>query len=252
MVAEFGNAFIRGSLAERVLTTAKHFPGQGNTIVDSHIDLPVVEGDSLHLMNNEIYPFIQAINVGIQSIMIGHLYVPGLDKQKNVPATLSKPIVNDLLKNKLGFDGLIITDAMNMQAVTKYYSVAEATIMAVKAGNDILLMPPDEEIAINALVSAVQSGEINIKRINESVTKILAAKRWLKLQDNRFTNVDNIFENIATKSNLKLAQEIADKSITLIKNIRKIIPLKKESVMYYQLLFHTEFPKIQRSFFRLL
>jgi len=228
IVSEFGNAFIRGSFAERVLTTAKHFPGQGNTIVDSHIDLPVVEGDSLHLMNNEIYPFVQAINVGVQAIMIGHLYAPGLEKQKDVPATLSKSIVTDLLRNKLGFGGLVITDAMNMQAITKYYSVAEATIMAVKAGSDILLMPPDEEIAINTLVSAVKSGEIEVERINESVAKILAAKRWLKLQDTRFTNIDNIFENIATEAHLKLAKEIADKSITLVKNRRKIIPLKKE------------------------
>ena len=226
IVSEFGKAFIRGSIAERVLTTAKHFPGQGNTVVDSHIDLPVVNGDSLYLMKNEIYPFIQAINEDVQSVMIGHLYVPGLDKQKDVPATLSKVIVTDLLKNKLGFEGLIITDAMNMQAITKYYSVAEATIMAVKAGNDIILMPPDEEIAINALVSAVQSGEIDIKRINESVTKILAAKRWLKLQDNRFTNIDNVSDNISTVSNLNLARKIADKSITLIKNRRKIIPLR--------------------------
>lgn len=226
VVSEFGNAFIRGSFAERVLTTAKHFPGQGNTIVDSHIDLPVVNGDSLYLMNNEIYPFMCAIKTGVQSVMVGHLYVPGLEKQKNVAATLSKSIVTNLLKGKLDFDGLIITDAMNMQAITKYYSVAEATIMAVKAGNDIILMPPDEEIAINTLVSAVQSGEIDIKRINESVVKILAAKRWLNLQKKRYTNVDNIFDNISAGSNLKLAEEIADKSITLVKNRRKIIPLR--------------------------
>lgn len=228
IVSEFGNAFIMGSTTGRVLSTAKHFPGQGNTIVDSHIDLPVVIGDSLHLMNNEIYPFKQAIMVGVQSIMIGHLYLPGLEKVKGLPSTLSKSIVTDLLKNKLNFNGLIITDAMNMQAITKYYSVAEATIMAVKAGNDMLLMPPDEEIAINALVSAVQSSEIDIQRINESVIKILAAKRWLKLQDNKFTNIDNIFNHIGTEQNKKLAEVIADKSITLVKNTRKIIPLRAE------------------------
>ena len=225
IVSEFGNAFIRGAYVERVLSTVKHFPGQGNTVVDSHIDLPVVKGDSLYLLDNEIYPFTQAINIGVQSVMIGHLYVPGLEKEKGLPATLSKSIVTDLLKNKLGFDGLIITDAMNMQAITKYYSVAEATIMAIKAGNDMILMPPDEEIAINALVSAVQSGEIDIQRINESVIKILAAKRWLKLQDNRFANVDKIRDSVKTEQNLNLAQNIADRSITLVKNRRGVIPL---------------------------
>ena len=226
IVAGYGNAFIKGTFVERVLSTAKHFPGQGNTVVDSHVDLPVVTGDSVYLINNEVYPFVKAINIGVQSIMIGHLYVPGLEKRPGVPATLSKSIVTDLLKNRLGFDGLIITDAMNMRAVTKYYSVAEAAIMAVKAGNDMLLMPPDEEIAINALVSAVQSGEIDINRINESVIKILAAKRWLKLWENRFTNVDKISDNIATEQNLKFAEKIADKSITLVRNTRKVIPLK--------------------------
>ncbi len=228
LVSEFGNAFIKGSFFERIITTAKHFPGQGNTLVDSHIDLPIVKGDSLYLLRHEIYPFVQAINTGVQSIMIGHLYLPGLEKHKGLPASLSKSIVTDLLKNKLGFDGLIITDAMNMQAITKYYSVAEAAILAVKAGNDMLLMPPDEEIAINSLVSAVQSCEIDIQRINTSVIKILAAKRWLKLQENRFTNVDKISENIGTEQNLKLAQDIADRSITLVKNTRKVIPLNPE------------------------
>ncbi len=226
IVSEFGNEFIRGLKRGRMIATAKHFPGHGNTVVDSHLDLPVVSGDSAYLMKNEIYPFIRAIKEGVQAIMIGHLFVPGLEKQKGVPATLSKTIVTDLLKNKLGFDGLIITDGMNMQAITKYYSVAEAAVLAVKAGNDIILMPPDEEIVINALVSAVQSGEIDIQRINESVRKILAAKRWLKLQDNRFTNVDKIKDNIATQSDLKLAEEIADSSITLVRNLRRVIPLK--------------------------
>ncbi len=226
IVSEFGSAFIRGATEVRIITTAKHFPGHGNTSVDSHFELPVVKGSRAYLMDNEIYPFIRSIKAGVQAVMVGHLYVPALEEQQEVPATLSKSIVTDLLKNKLGFDGLIITDAMNMQAVTRYYSVAEAAVLAVKAGNDILLMPPDEEIAINALVSAVESGEIDIQRINESVRKILAAKRWLKLQDNRFTNVDKIYGNIAVESNLKLAEEIADRSITLVRNIGKIIPLR--------------------------
>ena len=226
IVAEFGNSFIRGSLTERVITTAKHFPGHGSTTIDSHLDLPTVLGDSTYLMSHEIYPFVQAIKSGVQAIMVGHLYVPGLEKQPGVPATLSKPIVTNLLRNKLDFNGLIMTDAMNMQAITKYYSVAEATILAVKAGNDIILMPPDEGIAINAMVTAVQSGEIDIQRINDSVIRILAAKRWLKLQNNRVGDFDKIRDLINSEKNLSLAEQIADRSITLVKNTRRIIPLK--------------------------
>jgi beta-N-acetylhexosaminidase len=228
IVAEFGNSFIRGSLTDRVITTAKHFPGHGNTAVDSHLDLPTVSGDSAYLMNNEIYPFEQAIKNGVQAVMVGHLYVPGLEKRPGVPATLSRSIVTDLLRNKLDFKGLIITDAMNMQAITKYYSVADATILAVKAGNDIVLMPPDEDIAINALVTAVQSGEIDIQRINESVVRILAAKRWLKLQNKRVTDFDKIRNLMGSEKNFSLAENIADRSITLVKNLKRIIPLKTD------------------------
>jgi beta-N-acetylhexosaminidase len=228
IVAEFGNSFIRGSLTERVITTAKHFPGHGNTTVDSHLDLPTVSGDSTYLMNNEIYPFKQAIINGVQAIMVGHLYVPGLEKQPGVPATLSRSIVTNILRNRLDFNGLIMTDAMNMQSITKYYSVAEATILAVKAGNDIILMPPDEDIAINALVAAVQSGDIDIQRINESIVRILAAKRWLRLQSYRFADFEKIRKLIGSEKNPGLAENIADRSITLIKNTRRMIPLKTD------------------------
>jgi beta-N-acetylhexosaminidase len=226
IVAKYAGEFIRGSRQIGIITTAKHFPGHGNTKIDSHIDLPVIEGDSTYLFNNEIYPFKRAINNDVQSIMVGHLVVPALEDNDSLPATLSYKIVTDLLKQKLGFDGLIITDAMNMQALTKYFPEDTAAVMAVKAGNDILIMPPHVETTINALVDAVQSGEIDIQRINESVRKILAAKRWLQLQNNKISNIDDIWEKIATKSSLALASKIADKSITLVKNTRRVIPIK--------------------------
>lgn len=224
-VAKFANELIDGAKSERFISTVKHFPGHGNTTGDSHLELPVVNGDTTHLLNNELYPFIKTIENGVQAVMVGHLYVPAYEQEKGLPSSLSKAIVTGLLKNKLGFDGLVITDALNMQAVTKYYSVAESALLAVKAGNDILLMPPDEDIVINTIVNAVQSGEIDIKRINTSVRKILAAKRWLQIQDNRFVNIDKINEHIGTSQNKKLAQMIADNSITLVKNSRNIIPI---------------------------
>lgn len=226
IVAQYVDEFIKGSRQVGILTTAKHFPGHGNTKIDSHIDLPVIEGDSTYLINNEIYPFIRAIHDDVQSIMVGHLLVPALESGEGLPASLSKKIVTDLLKERLGFDGLIITDAMNMQALTKYYPASEAAVMAVNAGNDILIMPPDEEETINVMVDAVQSGKIDIQRINESVRKILAAKRWLQLEKNKISNINNLWKKIATKSNLALASEIADKSITLVRNTRRVVPVR--------------------------
>ncbi len=226
IVAKYTGEFIRGSRQIGNISTAKHFPGHGNTKIDSHIDLPLIEGDSTYLLNNEIYPFKRLINNDVQSIMVGHLVVPALEDNDSLPATLSYKIVTDLLKHKLGFDGLIITDAMNMQALTKYFREDTAAVMAVKAGNDILIMPPHVETTINALVDAVQSGEIDILRINESVRKILAAKRWLRLQKNKISNIDDIGEKISTKSSLALASKIADRSITLVKNTRRVIPIR--------------------------
>ena len=224
IVSRFTSAFVRGESEEKVLSTAKHFPGHGNTEIDSHADMPKIAVDQYNLANIELAPFSAAINAGVKSVMIGHLYVPALDPSR-VPASLSKRIVTDLLKGEMGFKGLVVTDAMNMSAVTKYYSVSEATVMAVQAGNDIILMPPDEEIAINSIYDAVEKNEISIDRINESVKKILAAKKWLQIDRNKFSDLDNLNKIISIESHKKLAKDIAVKSITLVKNDDKLIPV---------------------------
>jgi len=157
--------------------------------------------------------------------MVGHLDVPSLDPVKGVPATLSESIIDHLLKRELGFDGLIITDAMIMEAITKYYSTEEAVVLAVKAGNDVILTPPDEETAIIALNLAVYSGKISINRIDESVRKILAAKRWLRIEQNRYSDIENIKQSVSIKRHFNLAKEIAENSITLLKNDDDILPL---------------------------
>ena len=224
-VTKFIQAFIKGANEERTLTTVKHFPGHGNTTIDSHRDLPRINGSKNFLLKNELYPFIKSIESKVHSVMIGHLDVPSLEPVKGVPATLSKSIVDYLLKKELGFDGLIITDAMIMEAITKYYSTEEAVVLAVKAGNDVILMPPDEETAITALNLAVYSGEISINRIDESVRKILAAKRWLRIEQNRYSDIENIKQSATIKSHINLAKEIAENSITLLKNDDDILPL---------------------------
>lgn len=224
-VAKFIKAFIKGAKEEKTLTTVKHFPGHGNTTIDSHRDLPRINGSKKFLLKNELYPFIKAIESKVHSVMIGHLDVPSLEPVKGVPATLSESIVEHLLKKELGFDGLIITDAMIMEAITKYYSTEEAVVLAVKAGNDVILMPPDEETAITALNLAVYSGEISINRIDESVRKILAAKRWLRIEQNKYTDIEKIKQSVTIKSHINLAKEIAENSITLLKNDDDILPL---------------------------
>ncbi|NNG27862.1 MAG: serine hydrolase [Ignavibacteriaceae bacterium] len=224
-VAKFIEAFINGAKEERSLTTIKHFPGHGNTTIDSHRDLPQINGSKDFLLKNELYPFTKAIGSKVHSVMVGHLDVPSLEPVKGIPATLSKSIVDHLLKKELGFDGLIVTDAMIMEAITKYYSTEEAVVLAVKAGNDVILSPPDDETAITALSLAVYSGEISINRIDESVRKILAAKRWLRIEQNKFSDIDKIKQSVTIKGHKNLAKEIAENSITLLKNDDGLLPL---------------------------
>ena len=219
-VSSFVNAFVKGSDDGKMLTSIKHFPGHGNTIVDSHHDLPRISGSKEYLFQNELYPFIQAINKGIKAVMIGHLEVPSLDNNAGTPASLSYPIVTQLLKEELGFEGLIITDAIDMRAITRYYSQEEAAVKAVLAGNDIILSPLKPKEVIDAIYNAVNEGIINESRINESVKKILSAKYWLGLLDGNSINGNQEFD----KQKI-LAQRIADESITLLKNDDNILPL---------------------------
>lgn len=225
--SKFCEAFIYGTLSARVLSTAKHFPGHGNTHIDSHLEIPIIKGSKKYLLENELVPFTASIRAGVQSIMVGHLAVPGIEKKPKITATLSKKIITGLLIKKLKFDGLIMTDAMNMDSISKNFSAAEAAIMAFNAGNDLILFPPDEEIAVNALHSAAKRGEINRERIDHSLRKLLSAKRWLKIHEKRFVELNDIPKKVSTKRHVELAKTIAEKSITLIKNDEMLIPINK-------------------------
>ncbi len=227
LTSDFCSAFINGTASARVLTTAKHFPGHGNTHIDSHLEIPIITGNIKTLLQNELVPFSASIKAGVHSIMAGHLGIPGIEKNPKITATLSQKVITDLLKNKMKFDGLIVTDAMNMESVTKNFSAADATVKAFKAGNDLILFPPDEEIAIDALHTAVKYGEFNNERINHSLRKLLAAKRWLKIEDKRFINLNDIPKTVSSKKHFALAEIIAEKSITLVKNKKHILPIDK-------------------------
>jgi len=223
-VSEFVSSFILGTKHGRMIATVKHFPGHGNTEIDSHTDLPMISGDKQKLFENELYPFVNAVNFGVQSVMVGHLEVPAYD---TIPATLSKTIITNLLINALGFDGLVVTDAMNMNAINNYnsFSPEEIFVLAVKAGNDIVLMPQQPSIAINAIYNAVTNGEISEERIEKSVRKILSAKRWLRIERKLNLNTHSIIDSINNSTHNRLAKKIAEQSITLIKNDAGVIPL---------------------------
>jgi beta-N-acetylhexosaminidase len=224
LVTEFCKSYIKGSFDGGVISTAKHFPGHGNTNIDSHNELPVITGSKDYLLENEISPFTDLIADGVQAIMTGHLNVPAYENDEKLPASLSYNVITKLLKEKLGFKGLIITDALDMKAVTNYYDAGETCIKAFNAGNDILLMPTSIKDGITAVYNAVKSGEIKINRLNESVRKILSAKRWLKLSKEKFESVE-IPKRIRIEGHYALSKQIAENSVTIVKMDNDLLPI---------------------------
>jgi beta-N-acetylhexosaminidase len=224
LVTEFCKSYIKGSFDAGVISTAKHFPGHGNTNIDSHNELPIISGSKNYLMENELKPFIDLIADSVQAIMIGHLNVPAYESDEKLPASLSFNIITKLLKEKLGFNGLIITDALDMKAVTNYNDAGETCVKAFNAGNDILLMPTSIRDGITAVYNAVKSGEIKLSRLNESVRKILSAKRWLKLDKQNFQKKD-IPKRIRLEEHYSLSKNIAENSVTIVKMNSELLPL---------------------------
>ncbi len=226
LVGKLASAFVIGTQDAGVVATAKHFPGHGDTDVDSHSALPVINYGYPQLEKVELVPFRDDVAAGVKSVMVAHIAFEKFEGKPGVPSTLSHRISTDLLQDSVGFHGLIVTDALTMKGVTKTYSAAEAAVMAVKAGADILLMPPDDEVAINAVTRAVERGEISPERIDESVRKILSIKSELGLDKNRFINVDNISKIVGIESHKLLAKKAARHSITIVKNDGNLIPLQ--------------------------
>jgi beta-N-acetylhexosaminidase len=233
LVERLSNSFLKGVQDGGMIATSKHFPGHGNTDVDSHRDLPLIAGARSELKNLELAPFQSNIDNGVLSFMIGHLEVPAYEPVENLPSTLSQKIVTDLLQEEMGFKGLIVTDAMNMHAITNSFSTAEATVMALLAGNDCILFPDDAEVSVNAIIAAVKKGDISEKRLNHSVRKILLAKKWAKLDKKVLIDINKISENVGIKSHWKVAEQLARKSITLVKDEDKLIPLSLNTNLKY-------------------
>ena len=226
-VGRLAAAFIRGCQENGMIATAKHFPGHGDTAVDSHNLMPAVNADLSRLEQVELYPFAQAIRAGVEAIMTAHLFVPALDPTPGLPATLSPLILTDLLRKKMGFKGLIVTDAMTMGGVTTAFDTREAAIKAVQAGVDMVLLPPDLPGVIDALARAVREGIIPESRINDSARRILELKARLGLPDNRYVDINLLPQKIASRQHLDQAARTFEKSVTLVRNERDVVPLSE-------------------------
>ncbi len=228
-VSKFVSAFIEGAHSvpgARVLTTAKHFPGHGDTATDSHLNLATIAGDRPRLEQIEWTPFRAAIKSGTDAIMTAHIAVPALD-DPGIPATLSPKILTGILRDELDFKGIIVTDALDMGGIAKGFSVGEASVLALEAGADVLLMPPDPEAAINAVVAAVRSGRIPQKRIESSVLRVLVAKAHIGLAAKKTVDLDEVNAVVDSLESNAVAQTIADRSVTLVKNEKDLIPLQE-------------------------
>lgn len=224
-VAEFVTQFIHGVQDNGALATAKHFPGHGDVNVDSHVSVPVVPGDMAELNRVELVPFRAAIAAGVGAVMSGHLVVPALEPDTDVPATLSHKVLTDLLRKKLGFRGIEVTDALDMGGVTEIDSPPNVAVRAIKAGIDVLLIPPQPDAALDALEEAVKSGQLPMATVNEAVRRILRGKAQLGLEKRRLVDLNGINSVFGSPKFKVASQDIADRGITLVRDDQKILPL---------------------------
>lgn len=246
-VAAFGRAFAEGLQSRGVIATAKHFPGHGNTSVDSHRGLPEIPLTLQELEKNELVPFRELVNWGIGSVMVSHISMPELDDERvapitepgrgidpdsqvitgagTIPATLSRSIVTGLLKEELGFKGLVVTDALDMSGLTIYFLPGESAVRALLAGNDILLKPEDAESAISGIKRAVSEGRLPLSRIDDAVRKQIAWKYELGLFEKRITPLEEIDGIVSSPGSISLARSISEKALTLVKNDNGTLPL---------------------------
>ena len=228
-------AYTQGLQDNGVLAAIKHFPGHGDTDVDSHLDLPVVKHSLERLNKIELAPFKALMDKKIGGVMIAHLYVPQLEKGKNIPASISYDIVTNLLKNKFRYEGLVITDALNMNAVAKKYPAGELDLRAFKAGNDVLLFSQDVPTGKKLIKEAIQKGEISEKRLEESVKKILKTKYLLGLQNLRPLSSEGINSALNNDSHAKISEKLYANALTLLKDEKQLFPLREKEVYYLPL-----------------
>jgi beta-N-acetylhexosaminidase len=232
LVAEMTRAYVRGSQENGLLATAKHFPGHGDTTLDSHSLMPVFKGDRERMNQIELVPFKAAIEEGVAGIMTAHIAYPQLEKDERLPATLSHRVLTDLLQGELGFKGLIVTDSMQMGGIVKYFGSEDATIQALQAGADVILCPADASQAFGWIKKAVNNGLITEARLDQSVRKLLRLKAMVGLHKNRMVDLAALETKVATKANYEAAKLVARDSVTLLRNANATLPLKPDAVQH--------------------
>ena len=223
-VANLGVALVRGLQDYDAVSTGKHFPGHGDTETDSHLALPIIRVGRERLDAIELVPFRAAIEAGMKGIMTAHIAVPEISGE-TIPATLSPEVLTGLLRDDLGFDGIVFTDAMDMVAVDRLFPRGEAAVRAVLAGADVILMPRDVKQAVDAIVDAVDEGRVTEARIDESVGRLLRLKEDLGLDEERTVPLEVIPRVVGVPEHMEVAREVAESSITLIRNVRDLLPL---------------------------
>lgn len=223
-VSRLGVAFMKGLQSSGALTTAKHFPGHGDTRIDSHLALPEITADRDRLEALELIPFRRAVAEGVDAVMTAHVSVPGVLGPGALPATLSPEFMSDLLREDMGFDGVLFTDALRMGAITNEYGAGEAAVMALEAGSDVILAPVDTRGAVEAILEAVRSGRVTPERIERSARRVLGLKARVGLFDNRFTDIEAVDERVGTKEHTAFADTASARSITLPRDRDALIP----------------------------
>lgn len=226
LVARLGTAWMRGAREGGLLSAGKHFPGHGDTHVDSHVGLPQVSGDSARLRSVEMAPFGTAVRAGIDAILVGHIAAVGLEGPGAPPASLSPRMIGGELRGRLGFQGLVFTDALNMGGVTRTFSVSEASIRALLAGADVLLQPPGHEAVVDAVVAAVQAGRVPAARVEEAARRVLRAKAAAGLHRGARVDAAAVAGAVGTDAHREVAREVAARSITLVRDGRNLVPLR--------------------------
>jgi beta-glucosidase-like glycosyl hydrolase/CubicO group peptidase (beta-lactamase class C family) len=227
LVARLGLLYMKGLQDNGVLACGKHFPGHGNTDTDSHYALPVINQSRAEMDTMELYPFAELFKNGLGSVMVAHLFIPALDSTSNRASTLSPLIVQKLLKDSMGYKGLVFTDALNMKGVSDYYKPGELESLALAAGNDMLLYSDNIPVAFDTLMSKIKRGEMDSLEINNRVKKILMVKHWCGLNDYKPVNTQNLFADLNRTESLQVIYGMYANAITLLKNKKDILPLTK-------------------------
>jgi beta-N-acetylhexosaminidase len=239
LVGALASAYVRGLQSAGVMATLKHFPGHGDTDVDSHLGLPVIKHPRERLEAIELPPFKAGIAAGAEAVMTGHIEMPAFDPTPATPTTLSPPIVTGVLRKELAFGGLIYTDSMGMQGVTNMHAPGEAAVRAVLAGNDVVLHSPDDGAAFAGILEAVKSGRIPVAQVDASVLRILRAKARAGLHRTKVVDLDAIAASVGRRANQAVADAVSERAITLIKDARNQVPLtlaKDAQVLYLSVL----------------